>query len=96
MSNNFLVFAWICCDENSFFSWHVFLIMKCLLTKRLYYRLTRRFHSYHQPMKCTNQENNRSYDKRLMNFVFHEKNSSQDSNVDTKKKRFVIKCLVCM
>jgi len=68
---------------------HVFFIMKCLLTKRSYYHLTRIFNRYHRKFQYTNQENNyslfKSNDKRLMNILFHEKNSN----------RFV-NCHVCM
>ncbi len=84
---------------------HVFLIMKFLLTKRLYYHLTRIFNRYNGIFKYINEENKHSLlisnDKRLMNIFFNEKNSSQydyhlkSSEIDSKNKRFV-NCLVCM
>ncbi len=71
--------------------------MKFLLTKRFYYRLTRIFNSYNR--KIQYQEKNQSVlvldDKRLMNLLFYEKNSSRNhyysknSDLDPRKERFV-------
>jgi hypothetical protein len=77
--------------------------MKFLLTKRLYYHLTKIFNRYYQKFQYTNEKNNYSLfpsnDKRLINMLFYEKNSSRyyynPSDKNPKNKRFV-NCHVCM
>lgn len=114
------------CSVEFFFSLHVFLIMKCLLTKRCYYRLTKKFQRYNENFNNTqlkskqNDDNHQLFisrrskmsnndDRRFFrraestNLFFNERNSSQlhyrcidkssSSDIDTKMKRFVSRCI---